>query len=331
MAQSSKKSLPAVSFLGPVSSYTHQATLQCFGKGTFEYQPATTIADVFEAVQSGEAEKGVVPFENSTNGAVIPTLELLADRNSLYPDLYVSAEAYLDVRHFLLGHKAPPVSLTSSPVLSGISTPTPSYPAPLQPKSKPLLSLKHIKRLHTHPQAYGQCEIFLGAYLKGVERREESSTSRSAEVVKADTSGKSAAIASSLAAEVHGLDILAENIEDREDNTTRFFILQKGKPVNDLPQDADVQSKSLVSFTVDHGTPGALADVLECFRNNRLNLTSINSRPTTTTRFQYIFFVEFVGSRIRDWDGRVEEALSCLDKHTQSWRWLGSWEDKLQR
>lgn len=284
---------------------------------------------MFDAVQSGKAERGVVPFENSTNGAVILTLELLADRNSLYPDIFISGESYLDVRHCLLGHKSPPASLTSSPVLSGTSTPTPSVPTPLQPKSKPISSLKHIKRIHSHPQAFGQCESFLGAYLKGVERRDESSTSRSAEIVKNDTSGESAAIASSLAAEVHGLDILGESIEDREDNTTRFFIIQKGKPV-DVTSGAELPSKSMVSFSVDHSKPGTLADVLECFRQYKLNLTSINSRPTTTVRFQYIFFVEFEGSRIKDQDGRVEGALSCLGKYTKSWRWLGSWEDKLQ-
>jgi len=271
-----------------------------------------------------------VPFENSTNGAVILTLELLADRNSLYPDIFICGESYLDVRHCLLGHKAPSASLTSSPVLSGASTPTPSVPTPLQPKSTPISSLKHIKRIHSHPQAFGQCEIFLGAYLKGAERREESSTSRSAEIVKNDTSGDSAAIASSLAAEVHGLDILAENIEDREDNTTRFFIIQKGKPVDETPGNTEAASKSMVSFSVDHSKPGSLADVLECFRHRKLNLTSINSRPTTTVRFQYIFFVEFEGSRVKDRDGRVEGALGCLGKYTRSWRWLGSWDDKLQ-
>ena len=275
-------------------------------------------------MQSGQAVQGVVPFENSTNGAVIPTLELLADRHGLYKDLYVCGEWYLDVHHYLMGHKAP---ATDSPEISGTSTPTPTIPEPLKPRSKPLSSLKHIKRIHTHPQAYGQCEIFLGAYLKGVERREESSTSRSAEIVKGDTTGASAAIASSLAAENLGLDILAECIEDSADNTTRFFILRKGK---DVSEHTDAPTKSLISFTVDHSSPGALADVLECFRLEKLNLTSINNRPTKAARFQYIFFVEFEGSRLKDPEGRVERALASLGKYTQSWRWLGSWDDQLR-
>ena len=165
--------------------------------------------------------------------------------------------------------------------------------------------------------------------MKGVERIDVSSTSKAAEMVKEDTSGSSAAIASSLAADIHDLDILARGIEDREDNTTRFFILRKG--IDGKAKETHNPSKSLISFTVDHRSPGALADVLECFRRAKLNLTSINSRPTKVVPFQYIFFVEFEGSRLRDTDGRVEKALSELKEHTQSWRWLGSWDDKLSK
>jgi prephenate dehydratase len=267
-----------------------------------------------------------VPFENSTNGAVIFTLDLLADRQSMYADISVCDEAYLDVSHYLLGHKA---AVTSSPEMSGASTPTSLIPSPLKPRSKPLSSIKHIKRIYTHPQAFGQCEIFLGAYLKGIERIDVSSTSKAAELVKEDKTGTSAAIASSLAAEIHGLDVLAKAIEDREDNTTRFFILRKG--VDETAKHTGNPTKSLISFTVDHRSPGALADVLECFRNKKLNLTSINSRPTRIVPFQYIFFVEFEGSLRHDPDGRVKGALSDLEKYAQSWRLLGSWEDKLVR
>ncbi|EMR83441.1 putative chorismate mutase prephenate dehydratase protein [Botrytis cinerea BcDW1] len=283
-------STPAISFLGPISSYTHQAALGRFDKEKYEYQPAVGIPDVFEAVQSGKAELGVVPFENSTNGAVIFTLELLADRHSLYKDVTICGEAYLDVSHCLLGY----VSTADSPVMSGTCTPTTSTPSPVKPKTTPLSSLNHIQRIYTHPQAYGQCEAFLGTYLKGVERLDVSSTSKAAEIVKADKSGTSAAIASSLAADIHKLDILAKGIEDRDDNTTRFLILRKG--VDASATKVDVAAKSMVTFTIDHRTPGALADVLDCFRRYQVNLTSINSRPTKVVPFQYIFFVEFEGN-----------------------------------
>ncbi|KAF7904546.1 hypothetical protein EAF00_001880 [Botryotinia globosa] len=322
-SRTNSSSTPAISFLGPISSYTHQVLdlrlIQCpspfncrhyeqyaipmgltddchpqaalgrFDKEKYEYQPAIGIPDVFEAVQSGKAELGVVPFENSTNGAVIFTLELLADRHSLYKDVTICGEAYLDVSHCLLGY----VSTADSPVMSGTCTPTTSTPSPVKPKTTPLSSLNHIQRIYTHPQAYGQCEAFLGTYLKGVERLDVSSTSKAAEIVKADKTGTSAAIASSLAADIHTLDILAKGIEDRDDNTTRFLILRKG--VDTSATKVDVAAKSMVTFTIDHRTPGALADVLDCFRRYQVNLTSINSRPTKIVPFQYIFFVEFEG------------------------------------
>jgi prephenate dehydratase len=202
----------------------------------------------------------------------------------------------------------------------------------LRPSSrptKPLCDLKHIERLYTHPQAWGQCDIFLGTYLKGIERIDVSSTSRAAELVKEDTTGTSAAIASSLAAKIHSLDVLAKGIEDRPDNTTRFLIIRRG--VDESAKSNDAKSKSLISFTIDHRSPGSLAQVLDSFREYGLNLTSINSRPTKVVPFQYIFFVEFEGSRLFDPEGRVKGALEKVEKHVQSWRWLGSWEDRLER
>jgi prephenate dehydratase len=143
-------------------------------------------------------------------------------------------------------------------------------------------------------------------------------------MVKEDTTGSSAAIASHLAAEVHGIDTLAKGIEDREDNTTRFFILRKGIDPN---AGSAPKAKSLISFSVDHNTPGALASVLHCFQIYGVNLTSINSRPTKVVPFQYIFFVEFEGSKLHDESGMVKRTLAALEDYVQSWRWLGSWDD----
>lgn len=288
-------------------------------------------ADVFEDVQYGNASLGVVPFENSTNGAVIFTLDLLADRHSRFPDITICGEAYLDVSHYLLGHKPPPnpaYNMESPELLSGACTPTKKIPTPIKPRVQPLCSLKHIQRIYTHPQAWGQCEIFLGAYLKGIERIDVSSTSRAAEMVKEDVTGTSAAIASVIAAEIQNLDILARSIEDRQDNTTRFFIIRKG--VDPKASLSTKKTKTMVTFTVDHHQPGALSSVLECFRQRGINLTSINSRPTRLVPFQYIFFVEFEGSRLGgERKSEVESALNELEGFVGKWRWLGSWDDKL--
>jgi len=316
-----------VSFLGPKSSYTHQAALQSFGTEVdrYDFRAATTIQDVFDEVQNGEAQLGVVPFENSTNGAVVTTFEILADRHNRYADISVCGEAYINVHHCLLGRKDPNPPF-ESPITSGACTPTISEPAPEKPKTTPLHSLKHIKRLLSHPQAFGQCEAFLSTYLKGVERIDVSSTSRAAELVKEDSSGTSAAIASSLAAEIHDLATLAEGIEDREDNKTRFFIIKKGV---DQEAGSTEKAKTLISFTVDHNKPGALASALMCFGRFGINCTSINSRPTRVVPFQYIFFVEFEGSKYHDRSSRVKMTMEALGAYVDSWRWLGSWDNKL--
>ncbi|KAI5459947.1 Prephenate dehydratase-domain-containing protein [Mariannaea sp. PMI_226] len=324
---------PVVSFLGPAASYTHQAARQAFDESTWEFRPAITIDDVFSQVQDGQVTAGVVPFENSTNGSVVFTLDLLADRNNRHSDIIVEGETYVDVHHCLVGHKSPAsaAEVEDTAEGSGTCTPTATDPSPVKPRSKPLSSVKHVKRLYSHPQAFGQCTAFISTYIKGVEIFEVSSTSKAAEIVSRDTTGTWAAISSELAAELQGLDFLAKSIEDREDNTTRFLILGRNtstpKDNEDVKQAiAKTGSKSLVSFTVPHTSPGALADVLGCFQAFDLNLTSINSRPSLVEPFQYIFFVEFEGHKHHDPDGRVKGALEKIGRVAQNWRWLGSWQ-----
>lgn len=286
--------------------------------------------------------RAVVPFENSTNGSVVFTLDLFADRNDTYPDISVCGEIYHDVHHYLLGHR----SRESKALSPQCSTPTLSKPQPSTPRSAPLASLEHVRRIYSHPQAFTQCELFLETYLKGVERVDASSTSKAAELVAADQSGKSVAIASQAAAMVHNLDILGAKIENKSNNTTRFFVLRKGLEPDQIDLDGPfttqsrrnsdechhqsetVPEKTLVSFTTGH-TPGALANALDAFRANELNLTSINQRPSEITNFQYIFFVEFQGSKYHDPEGKAKAAFECLDRTTEAWRWLGSWKDEL--
>ncbi|KAI0447990.1 Prephenate dehydratase-domain-containing protein [Xylaria telfairii] len=350
-------SKPVVCFLGPISSYTHQATMETFPPDQFDLMPVTTIQVIFDTTQSGAATYGVVPFENSTNGSVVFTLDYFADRSNEYKDLNVCREIYLDVHHCLLGHIAPPPSSppssstdhTASSTLaphpkeseadkeaSGQRTPTAEQPHPKAARSRPLHPIAHVRRVYSHPQAFGQCTAFLGSWLRGVETVDVSSTSRAAELALADASGESAALSSAVAASLLGLDVLARNIEDREDNTTRFFVLRRGVGDSDgateeEEDDANLLSstKSLLSFTVPHRSPGALADVLSCFRRGGLNLTSINSRPSLAgvAAFEYIFFVEFEGHRFRDPRGRVARVLGDVATVARTSRWLGSWEN----
>ncbi|KAL2137368.1 hypothetical protein VTI74DRAFT_3308 [Chaetomium olivicolor] len=329
-----------VAFLGPYNSYSHQATKTAFPGEQWNLQPTASIKEVFDRVQSLAAPYGVVPFENSTHGTVTFTLDNLADRAGEYADIVVCDEVYLDVHHFLLG-RMPSSSLQNPPA-------APASPPSAQ-KGHPLVPLQHIRRVYSHPQAFGQTGAFTRRYLSHAETIEVSSTSRAAELAAADATGASAAVASEFAGRAYGLDVLARCVEDREDNTTRFFVLRRRQQLEAATEKGEEEQregehpptrraapggrdvygggryKSLVSFTVPHRRPGALADVLDCFRAKGLNLTSISSVPSLDAPFQYLFFVEFEGSRFDDPERRLEGVFGDLEKVAERWRWLGSW------
>ncbi|KAF2680173.1 PDT-domain-containing protein [Lentithecium fluviatile CBS 122367] len=370
MAQEKGKEKPIVAFLGPNASYTHQAALSSFDSASYTLHPSTTIEDIFSAVQNGEAYRGVVPFENSSNGSVVFTLDLFADLHGKYPDILVCAEAYIAVQHCLLGHQrrqaSNPTSVAGNPIAfghagvyphahglanviesplsSGAVTPTSKDPVPQKPASRPVGDLSRIRKIYSHPQAWGQCKVFLNTYLKGIERQDVSSTSRAAELVAQDPSGETAAVSSIIAAEIHGLKVLARGIEDRGDNTTRFFIIRRKPATSTATEDTSVSSmgeteqadagdrkawKSLISFTIDHANPGALAHSLAVLEKYGLNLTSINTRPSGVENWNYIFFVEIQARKLEGTqEGAVNRALGELDKVCSGWRWLGSWESR---
>jgi prephenate dehydratase len=281
---------------------------------------------------------------------VVFTLDLFGDVDKKYQDIRVCGEVYVRVSHYLLG-------------FSVDSTPT-TGPAPGSrdegknedgdATSKPNLS--HITKLYSHPQAWGQCKTFLDTHLKGVERHDVSSTSRAAEIVAQSADTGAAAISSKVAAEVFGLAVLQEGIEDRADNVTRFFVLEKGgkdeeiryskeegvqesgKGVKSEKVDEGVEGKeedwkTLISLTISHSNPGALAHSLSVFEKYGLNLTSINTRPSGVENWNYIFFVEIKGRRDGGGveEGAVNKALRDLSRVCRGWRWLGSWENGLKR
>ncbi|KAJ5334279.1 uncharacterized protein N7506_008062 [Penicillium brevicompactum] len=285
-----------VAFLGPLASFSHQAAAESFGRLSADLQPKSSFNDAFAALQQNQADFAVIPCENSTNGSVVQTLDLLADRDNSYPDVKVCGEYYLTVHHCLLTRKG-------------------LYPSWAEYDGS-------ITKLYTHPQAWGQCETFLGKYFKGVERQDVSSTSKGGEIVSKDFEERGGAIASRFAAEHHGTDVLVENIEDRADNTTRFLILRNGCAL-------ETTHKTLVSFLIDHASPGALANALLIFKKHGLNLTSINTRPSLKKPWQYIFFVECGRTPSEENKDAVHRALIELREVTESCRDLGTWKDQL--
>lgn len=285
--------------------------------------PQPSFHDAFTALQSNKTDFAAIPLENSSNGAVVQTLDLLADRQGLYHDVTVCGEYYLPVHHCLLvkkgdegGSSEPPADITTDP------------------------RYKAITKLYTHPQAWGQCETFLSRYFKGVERQDVSSTSKAADIVAHEQTNSGAAIASKFAAEHHNLDILARDIEDDSENTTRFLLFRNKVATSTAvcgqePPEREKRNKrkTLISFMIDHNSPGALADALVIFKKHGMNLTTINSRPGGVHPWQYIFFVEC--QRLSsthddsDSDEKVAKLLEDLKSVTKAQRHLGSWHDML--
>lgn len=256
--------------------------------------------------------RGVVPFENSTNGSVVFTLDLFADLHSKYSDILVCGEAYVNVSHCLLGLSAPGS----------------------QDYSK-------ITKLYSHPQAWGQCKTFLQKQLKHAERFDVSSTSRAAQMVKESKDPGAAAISSKVAGTLFELSLLAEGINDVSGNQTRFLVLRRrDSPQTSTPSSAtsavnsdEENYKTLLLFTLPYTpsdpNPGALAQCLSVFGRYKLNLTSINTRPSGVANWEYIFFIEFKGRKDEGEGGAVNAAFRELGGVCEWYRWLGSWENRL--
>lgn len=173
-----------VAHFGPSATFTHQAAVHHFGVSA-EYRPTRVISEVFALVERGDADVGVVPVENSTEGAVNHTLDCLVDS-----ELLVSGEIRLEIHHYLLSRAR---------------------------------DLAEVKRVYSHPQPIGQCREWLDRNLPHAETVETTTTAAGAERVAEDPTA--AAIASDLAARVYGVPILRDRIEDFAQNVTRFFVL----------------------------------------------------------------------------------------------------------
>jgi chorismate mutase/prephenate dehydratase len=173
-----------VAYLGPESTFTHEAALRSFG-ASVELEPQTTVAEVFTRVERGEAEHGIVPVENSMEGAVTHTLDELMNS-----PLKICGEVYLPVSQNLIS----------------------SEPA-----------LDRVRLVCSHPMALSQAAAWLRQHLPGARLEEVESTAQAAR--RATGEPGVAAVGSALAAEAHHLNVLARSIQDARANATRFIVL----------------------------------------------------------------------------------------------------------
>lgn len=265
----------SVAYLGPEATYCHMAAREHFGAGA-TFVPAASIPQIFEEVERGRADLGVVPIENSTDGVVTYTLDRF-----LESDLRISAEMCLDVNHCLL-------SKTGRPNL--------------------------VRRILSHPQGLAQCRRWIATHFPKASLHETASTAKAAETASGHEDV--AAIASRMAADVYGLAVVAENIQDQSFNATRFVVI--GHDDSARPSGDD---KTSAVFSV-RDEVGILHRMLTPFAENHVNLTRIESRPLKGKPWEYVFFLDFLGHRK---ERRASRALASLGKLCQSLKVLGSY------
>ncbi|MEO8005152.1 MAG: prephenate dehydratase [Betaproteobacteria bacterium] len=237
----------SVASLGPRGTFSEEAVIKHFG-GQVPIMLGNSIDEVFRSVESGNVGYGVVPIENSTEGAVGRTLDLL-----LSSPLKICGEILLPVHQNLLSRGGDASSL---------------------------------KRIYSHSQSLAQCNRWLALHCPAVERVPVASNAEAAK--RAQDDPESAAIAGRTAAEAYGLNILAANIEDEPNNTTRFAVISRQ---NVAPSGRDKTSLVMASRNV----PGAMHKLLTPLARHNVSMSRLESRPSRTGLWEYVFFVDIDG------------------------------------
>ena len=238
--------------------------------------PCESFEAMFESVVSGGSDLAMVPIENSLAGSIHQNYDLL-----LRHDLHIVGEYFLRVSHCLIA-------------LPGVRG-------------------EDIRRAISHPQALGQCAGFLRSH--GIKAEPVYDTAGGVKMLKESGARDTAAIASRRAAEMHGMQVLEEGIEDDPENHTRFLVVAR-QPV--LPEG---EAKTSIVFTLKN-QPGALFKALSVFALRDIDLTKIESRPLQGKPWEYLFYIDFIGSMQDDISRR---ALDHLGEYAMTLRVLGSY------
>ena len=244
-----------IAYLGPAGTFTEDA----LGEATSdEFEPlrTATIHDAILAVERGEADRALVPFENSIEGSVRGTLDTLAFEAD---SVTIVGEHDYAVRAHLIGREA--------------------------------VELGAIEAVLSHQQPLAQCARFLREQLAGVELRSVSSTAAAVRMV-AESVRPWAAIGSRAAAQLYGCAILREGIQDEADNVTRFVWIA---PAGTAVPAGETWKTSLVFAELGEDHPGALVNALSEFSNRAINLSRIESRPLRSGLGRYMFFCDVEG------------------------------------
>ncbi|MBI3068181.1 MAG: prephenate dehydratase [Betaproteobacteria bacterium] len=264
----------AVAYLGPRGTFSEEAVLKHFG-GLTAAVPCSSIDEVFREVETGAVGYGVVPVENSTEGAVGRTLDLL-----LATPLKICGEVMLPVHQCLMNKSG---------------------------------GRAEVRRIYSHTQSLAQCHEWLNQHHPKAERVAVVSNAEAARLAGLDR--RAAAVAGRTAAERYGLAIIARNIEDDPKNTTRFLVLATHDAA---PSGADKTSRIMSARTV----PGAMHDLLTPLAKYQVSMTRLESRPSRTGLWEYVFYVDVEGHQR---DANLAKALAELERRASFLKDLGSY------
>jgi prephenate dehydratase len=299
---------PRVGYLGPEGTFSEEALLAGAAPDSVQPVPRASIYDTVVALREGDLEGAVVPIENSLDGSISVTLDLLADEAG---NIRIVGETLLTVRHSLIAARA--------------------------------VELSEIDTVLTHPQVPGQCERFLRGELAHARVLPASSTAEAVREVVEDGAGSRAALGTKLAAEIYGGVILREGVQDRDDNETRFVWLARSEDGEKTPispaaargaHNGDRNTAgdggrkrrwktSLVFWGPGAERPGWLVRCLDEFARREINLTKIESRPRRERLGHYMFFVDLVGGV--ETERRVSDAIAGVREICEELRVLGSY------
>jgi prephenate dehydratase len=266
-----------VAIQGQEGSFHYIAAMEFFGEDV-EIVDCEVFKDTFSAVKAGRADYAVCAIENSLYGTINATYDLLVDN-----DFAIMGELYLRVEQNLIG--------------------------------LPGTKISEIERVYSHPVALVQCEDYLSKNVPTAKRLEFHDTAASVGKVKEMADKTNAAIGSTQAAELYGMEILAESIETNKQNYTRFIILS--------PKAEEVQGRNKTSLILKTShKPGALYAALGAFAAPQINLSKLQSRPIIGKAWHYIFYVD-VDADIDDL--KLVEALGTLKAQGCEVKVLGSY------
>ena len=270
-----------VGFQGVNGSYSEQALIDFFGEEC-ESNNYPEFEDVFKAIESGEIKYGVLPLENSSTGAINDVYDLLNKYN-----FYIVAEQCVEVNHHLIGIEG--------------------------------ATLENIKEVYSHSQGISQCSDFLKKY-KEWNLIPFHNTATSAKLVGDTKDISKAAVASKRAADIYGLKIIEECINNEKGNTTRFVIISKEL---EMAEDAD---KVSVVFSLEHKA-GTLYNLLRYFAQNNINMIKIESRPIKDAQWKYVLYVDFEG-RLESIE--CQNSLKLIYENSAYFKLLGSYKNRIK-